>query len=81
MAEVVNDAIKLYHKNPDDWVTARQSLYKKWVVDRNWNGNSTPSNGAMVILSLLYGNGDSTNTSSMQWLGLDADVMLQLQVL
>jgi len=74
MAEVVNDAIKIYHSNPDDWVTARQSLYNKWVVDRNWNWNSTPSNGAMVVLALLYGKGDFYKTLQYAMaMGLDAD--------
>jgi hypothetical protein len=74
MAEVVKDAIKAYHNNPKDWKSARQVIYRKWIVDRKWNGNSTPSNGAMVILSLLYGNGDFYKTIQYAMaLGLDAD--------
>lgn len=74
MMEVVKDAIDTYHSNPVDWMSARQTIYKKWVVDRKWNGNSTPSNGAMVILALLYGNGDFYKTLQYAMaLGLDAD--------
>ena len=74
MAEVVSDAIKIYHENREDWKTGRQTLYKKWVIERNWNGNSTPSNGGMVLLSLLYGNGDFHKTLQYAMaMGLDAD--------
>jgi hypothetical protein len=74
MVEVVMDAIKVFHDNPEDWKAARQIIYNKWLIDRKWNGNSTPTNGAMVILAILYGRGDIYKT--MQYamaLGLDAD--------
>lgn len=74
MKEVVEDAIKSYHNNPEDWKAARLIIYKKWLDDRKWNGNSTPTNGAMVILALLYGNGDYYKTLQYAMaLGLDAD--------
>lgn len=74
MAEVVKDAINAYHANPVNWKSARQSIYRKWIVERKWNGNSTPSNGAMVILALLYGNSDFYKTLQYAMaLGLDAD--------
>lgn len=74
MAEVVKDAINEYHNNPLDWKSSRQAIYRKWIVERKWNGNSTPSNGAMVILALLYGNGDFYKTLQYAMaLGLDAD--------
>jgi hypothetical protein len=74
MAEVAKDAINAWHNNPEDWKSARQVIYMKWIVDRKWNGNSTPSNGAMVILALLYGNGDFYKTLQYAMaLGLDAD--------
>jgi hypothetical protein len=74
MVELVKDAVKTFHDNPEDWKAARQILYKKWLNERKWNGNSVPTNGGMVILALLYGNGDIYKT--MQYamaLGLDAD--------
>lgn len=74
MVDVVNDAIETYHNNPNDWISARQTIYRKWVLDRKWNGNSSPSNGAMVILALLYGNGDFYKTLQYAMaMGLDAD--------
>ena len=74
MAEVVKDAIEAYKNNPESWKSARQIIYRKWIVDRKWNGNSTPSNGAMVILALLYGNGDFYKTLQYAMaVGLDAD--------
>jgi hypothetical protein len=74
MVEVINDAIKAYHDYPEDWKTARQIIYKKWLEVRKWNGNSIPTNGGMTILALLYGKEDIYKT--MQYamaLGLDAD--------
>ncbi|HUX94447.1 MAG TPA: ADP-ribosylglycohydrolase family protein [Bacteroidales bacterium] len=74
MAEVVTDAIDIYHENREDWKAGRQRFYKKWVIERNWNGNSTPSNGGMVLLSLLYGNRDFHKTLQYAMaMGLDAD--------
>ncbi len=74
MAEVVTDAVDIYHENSEDWKTGRQKFYKKWVIERNWNGNSTPSNGGMVLLSLLYGKGDFHKTLQYAMaMGLDAD--------
>ncbi|MBI5009117.1 MAG: ADP-ribosylglycohydrolase family protein [Bacteroidia bacterium] len=74
ITEAVNDATKTFHSYPEDWIAARQVIYRKWVTERKWNGNSTPSNGAMVILALLYGNEDFYKTLQYAMaLGLDAD--------
>lgn len=74
MNEVAQDAIKVYHDNPQDWKTARQIIYMKWLVERKWNGNSTPTNGGMVILALLYRKSNFYKTLQYtQALGLDAD--------
>lgn len=74
MSEMVKDVIKIFHENPHDWKAARHIIYKKWLEDRKWNWNSTPTNGAFVILSLLYGNGDFYKTLQYAMaLGLDAD--------
>ncbi len=73
-AEVVQDAIRAYHDQPGDWKAARQALYNKWLIDREWNKNSTPSNGALVILALLYGQEDFYKTLQYAMaMGLDAD--------
>jgi hypothetical protein len=74
MAEVVRDALKVRRENPEDWKAARKVFYDKWLVERKWNGNATPTNGGMTLLALLYGKGDFYK--SLQYamaLGLDAD--------
>jgi hypothetical protein len=74
MAEVVQDALKAYREKPDDWKAGRQAMYDKWSVERKWNSNATPSNGAMVILALLYGKEDFYKTLQYGMaMGLDAD--------
>ncbi len=74
MIELVNDAITAYRNHPVDWKEARQIIYKKWNGEKKWNTNSTPLNGGMVILSLLYGEGDFYKTLQYAMaLGLDAD--------
>jgi len=84
-AEAVQDAIKAFHEHPGDWKAARQFFHNKWHVPkeapwdsdarpRKWNDNSTPLNGAMVLLALLYGNGDFYKTGQYAMaLGYDAD--------
>jgi ADP-ribosylglycohydrolase len=84
-AEAVHEAIRLFHEHPDDWKAARQFFDQKWFCPkeqpwdpnarpRKWNDNSTPLNGAMVLLALLYGNGDFYKTGQFAMaLGYDAD--------
>ena len=44
------------------------------MTQRKWNTNSTPSNGALVLLALLYGEGDFYKTLQYAMaLGYDAD--------
>ncbi len=74
MNELTKDAIAAYKNNPNNWKAARQLIYNKWLKDRKWNANSTPTNGGMVILSLLYGNGDFYKTLQYAMaFGIDAD--------
>ncbi len=74
MAEVVADARRAFHAHPDDWKAARQELHEKWWKQRKWNDNSTPVNGAVVCLALLYGQGDFYRTLQYAMaLGYDAD--------
>jgi ADP-ribosylglycohydrolase len=74
MHELVNDAISAYHNYPDDWKVARQLIYNKWLKEKKWNANSTPTNGGMVILSVLYGHGDFYKTLQYAMaFGIDAD--------
>ena len=84
-AEAVDGAIRAFHEHPGDWKAARQVFHEKWYVPkekpwnpdarpRKWNDNSTPLNGAMVLLALLYGNGDFYKTGQYAMaLGYDAD--------
>jgi hypothetical protein len=84
-AEAVHGALKAFHEHPGDWKAARQFFHDKWYVPRKapwnpnarplkWNDNSTPLNGAMVLLALLYGKGDFYKTGQYAMaLGYDAD--------
>jgi len=74
MAEVVADTRKAFQTHPDDWKAARQELHQKWRLERKWNDNSTPVNGAAVCLALLYGRDDFYRTLQYAMaLGYDAD--------
>lgn len=74
MAGVLADARALRREHPEDWKAARQALHRKWVVEKKWNGNSTPVNGGMVLLALLYGDGDFYRTLQLAMaMGHDAD--------
>ena len=84
-AEAVRDAMRQFHEHPNDWKAARQHFHAKWYTPKEkpwdakaspmkWNDNSTPLNGAMVVLALLYGNGDFYKTGQHAMaLGYDAD--------
>ena len=84
-AEAVLEAIRLFHQHPTDWKTARHFFHQKWYCPKErpwdpnarppkWNDNSTPLNGAMVALALLYGQGDFYQTGQYAMaLGYDAD--------
>ena len=84
-AEAVADALRLHHQHPGDWQAARLFFHQKWYTPkekpwdskaqpRKWNDNSTPLNGAMVLLALLYGQGDFYKTGQYAMaLGYDAD--------
>ena len=74
MAEVVVDACRSFHAFPNDWKAARQQMQEKWLKQRKWNQNSTPLNGALVCLALLYGQNDFYRTLQLAMaLGYDAD--------
>ena len=79
-AEAVRDAIQQFHEHPQDWKAAWQHFHAKWFLPNpktapgKWNDNSTPLNGAIVILALLYGKGDFYKTGQYAMaLGYDAD--------
>jgi hypothetical protein len=84
-AEAVADALRLFAQYPGDWKAARLFFHQKWYTPkeqpwnpnarpRKWNDNSTPLNGALVVLALLYGQGDFYKTGQYAMaLGYDAD--------
>lgn len=74
LREAVADAKAAFHTCGPDWKAARQQIHQKWVIERGWNENSTPTNGALVCLALLYGDGDFYRTLQYAMaLGHDAD--------
>jgi hypothetical protein len=73
MAQVAQDALQFHADNPADWKKARQLMHQKWT-GLGWNGNSTPTNGGLVLLALLYGQGDFYKTLQYAMaMGEDAD--------
>lgn len=74
---IVKECIKLYAQDPTDWHNARQV-----ITDKYWHQEDTFSktiwnaalNGAMGILSMLYGEGDMAKTLEIGCaLGFDCD--------
>jgi hypothetical protein len=71
---VIGDAREAYRKHPQDWKAARAHIHKRWRVQEGWNENATPTNGALIILALLYGQEDFYKTLQYAMaLGYDAD--------
>jgi len=61
----INDVIKCYKKNPDDWKSAWFEIQKKWSHDIgspagvfNPYNIDAKINGAYIVIGLLYGKGD-----------------------
>ena len=75
--DIVRECLALYDANPNDWYDARQVISQKY-----WHNEDTFSktiwnaalNGAMGILSMLYGDGDMAKTLEIGCaLGVDCD--------
>ena len=73
----IDQCLELYHKYPEDWKQARKVIKQEYWTDEAdetktiWNADL---NGAMGILSLLYGQGDIEKTLLIGCaLGFDAD--------
>ncbi|MFV0269294.1 MAG: ADP-ribosylglycohydrolase family protein [Draconibacterium sp.] len=68
-AQCINDVIKWYNENPDDWKITWFNTSRKWGVDigsplgvfQPFNIDAK-INAAWVTVGLLYGNGDFTRT-------------------
>ncbi len=74
LAAAVQFASQAYRRHPEDWKQARQEVHEEWLLRHQWNDNSTPLNGALVCLALLYGQGDFYRTLQYAMaLGHDAD--------
>jgi hypothetical protein len=70
----VRDAMEYHRANPKDWKAARQLFHRKWLKEMGWNNNATPTNGGLVALALLYGEGDLHKSLQYAFaLGYDAD--------
>ncbi len=75
--EIIKASIEAYKQFPDNFKRARSRILQKY-----YKSSITPSggwvqadiNGAMVVLALLYGEGDFDKTLALAvWLGLDND--------
>ncbi|MBQ8839486.1 MAG: ADP-ribosylglycohydrolase family protein [Bacteroidales bacterium] len=75
--DIVRECLALYDQYPDDWKAARAV-----IADKYWHNEDTFSktiwnaalNGAMGILSMLYGDGDIAKTLNIGCaLGFDCD--------
>ncbi len=74
---IIKECCDLYDANPDDWRPARKAIADKYwfnedpVTKTIWNADL---NGAMGVLSMLYGKGDIEETLYIGCaLGFDAD--------
>lgn len=70
-AEMVNDLLRWYHENPDDWETTWRKIEEKYQKNRHYrqcaclNGTyniDAKINGAYILVGLLYGKGDPDRT-------------------
>lgn len=74
MADAIADARRLFAENPEDWKVSRQSIHDKWYKQRKWAYNSTPINGAVTCLAIMYGKDDFYRTLQYAMaMGYDAD--------
>ena len=78
-AEMVRDMVRWHRENPDDWQKTWNLCFQKYRKDPAYQkasngGIDVKINGAMVLLGLLYGQGDmeKTVTISMRG-GYDSD--------
>ena len=66
-AEMVRDVLAWYRAEPRDWEATWRKCQKKWREDPAYQKGSNGGidcriNGAYVLIGLLYGGGDMTNT-------------------
>jgi hypothetical protein len=75
--KIIDECLELWQQNPDDWRVARKVIADELYVNEPditksiWNADL---NGAMGILSLLYGDGDIEKTLTIGCaMGFDCD--------
>lgn len=61
-SEAVRAVVSFYHKNPDDWRSCYQYVFSNYGYDRYPGNCHIIPNAAVIILGLLYGEGDFTKT-------------------
>lgn len=61
-ALMVKDLLNFYNSHPENWRSAREYVEKKWGYNRFPGVVPIIPNGAIVVLSLLYGEGDFSKT-------------------
>ena len=72
VAPIVDDVQDWHRQHGDDWRSARERIREKYDTDPKWWASRV--NFAATIMSLLYGNGDLTETATIAGLaGWDAD--------
>lgn len=73
-ARVVRQVTEYFHKNPDDWHQCFRYIYDNYGYDKYPGNCHIIPNSAVMILSLLYGKGDFTDTINIcNMCGWDTD--------
>lgn len=61
-ALMIKDLLDFYNIHPEDWRKAREYVENEWGYDRFFGMVPIIPNGAVVVLSLLFGAGDFSKT-------------------
>jgi hypothetical protein len=71
---MTKDIIRFYHENPENWRTCFKYVYENYGYDRYPGNCHIIPNAAVIILSLLYGEGDFSKTINIcNMCGWDTD--------
>ena len=73
-AEMTKDIINFYHRHPDNWRTCFEYVHNYYGYDKYPGNCHIIPNAAVIILSLLYGQGDFSKTINIcNMCGWDTD--------
>ncbi|MGN7297184.1 ADP-ribosylglycohydrolase family protein [Ferdinandcohnia sp. SAFN-114] len=73
-AEVTRDLIRFYHEHPENWRDCFQFVYENYGYDKYPGNCHIIPNSAVIILSMLYGQGDFSKTINIcNMCGWDTD--------